>query len=98
MSGCISTAAFAVPPQYTYGTAGRNLFHGPHLFDTDLSIAKNFPISERIRFGFRAEAFNLWNSPQFTNPGAVFGTASFGSITSTSIDNRQIQVAARLVW
>jgi hypothetical protein len=98
LSGCISTAAFAIPPQYTYGTAGRNLFHGPHLFDTDLSIAKNFPISERLRFEFRAEAFNLWNSSQFNNPSAVFGTASFGNITSTSIEKREIQLAGRLIW
>jgi Carboxypeptidase regulatory-like domain/TonB dependent receptor len=98
LSGCISTAAFAIPPQYTYGTAGRNLFHGPHLFDTDLSIAKNFRISERLRFQFRAEAFNLWNSSQFNNPIAVFGTATFGNITSTSIDNREIQFAGRLIW
>ncbi|MCU1257472.1 MAG: hypothetical protein JWO80_357 [Bryobacterales bacterium] len=98
LSGCISTAAFAIPPQYTYGTAGRNLFHGPRLFDTDLSLAKYFRISERLRFEFRAEAFNLWNSSEFSNPSAVFGTASFGNITSTSIDKREIQFAGRLIW
>jgi len=98
LSGCISTAAFAIPPQSTYGTAGRNLLHGPHLFDTDLSVAKNFSISERLRFQFRVEAFNLWNSSEFSNPAAVFGTASFGNITSTSIDNREIQFAGRLIW
>ena len=98
LSGCISTQAFAIPPQYTYGTAGRNLLRGPHLFDTDLSLAKTFPISERIHFQFRAEAFNAWNSPQFSNPSAVFGTAAFGSVTSTSINNREIQLAGRLSW
>jgi hypothetical protein len=96
--GCIGTAAFAVPPQYTYGTAGRNLLHGPHLFDMDLAIAKNFQVSERLRFQFRAEAFNLWNASEFSNPAAVFGTVSFGNITSTSIDKREIQLAGRLVW
>jgi len=98
LSGCIGRAAFAIPLQYTYGTAGRNLLHGPHLFDTDLSVAKNFSISERLRFQFRVEAFNLWNSSEFSNPAAVFGTASFGNITSTSIDNREIQLAGRLIW
>jgi hypothetical protein len=94
LSGCIRAAAFETPPQYTYGTAGRNLLRGPHLFDSDLSIVKNFRISERLRFQFRAEAFNLWNSPQFSNPSAVFGTATFGTITSTSIENREIQFDA----
>ncbi|HXJ41537.1 MAG TPA: hypothetical protein VNH18_19820, partial [Bryobacteraceae bacterium] len=98
LSGCITTAAFELPAQYTYGTAGRNLLHGPHLFDMDLSIAKNFPISERLRFQFRAEAFNVWNSPQFNNPAAVFATSSFGNITSTSIENREIQFAGRFIW
>ncbi len=98
LSGCISPAAFAIPPQYTYGTAGRNLLHGPHLFDTDLSIGKNFRIAERLTFQFRVEAFNVWNSPQFSNPSAVFGTASFGNITSTSIENREGQFAGRLIW
>lgn len=96
--GCIGTAAFAIPSQYIYGTAGRNLLHGPHLFDTDLSLAKYFSLSERLRFQFRVEVFNLWNSSEFSNPAAVFGTASFGNITSTSIDNREIQLAGRLTW
>ena len=98
LTGCISTAAFAIPPLYTYGTAGRNLLYGPHLLSTDLSVAKNFRISERLRFQFRAEAFNVWNSSQFSNPSAVFETASFGNITSTSIEKREIQFAGRLIW
>jgi hypothetical protein len=98
LTACINTAAFAIPTQFSYGTAGRNLLHGPHLFDTDLAIAKNFRIFERLQFQFRVESFNLWNSPQFSNPSAVFGTSSFGSITATSVDNRDIQFSGRLLW
>jgi Carboxypeptidase regulatory-like domain/TonB dependent receptor len=98
LSGCISTEAFAIPPSYTYGTAGRNLLYGPQLFTTDLSVAKSFMISERLKFQIRVEFFNVSNSPQFSNPNAVFGTAAFGSVTSTSIDNRAIQFAGRLIW
>jgi hypothetical protein len=98
LTGCISTQAFATPLPFTYGTAGRNLLRGPHLYTTDLSLAKTFPISERLNFQFRAEAFNALNSPQFSNPNAVFGTAAFGSVTSTSIDNREIQLGGRLSW
>ncbi|HYZ83635.1 MAG TPA: TonB-dependent receptor [Bryobacteraceae bacterium] len=98
LSGCISTEAFSIPPQYTYGTAGRNLLRGPHLFNTDLALSKSFRISERVYFELRAESFNVWNSPQFSNPNAVFGTAAFGSVTSTSINNREIQLAGRLRW
>jgi hypothetical protein len=98
LTGCISTQAFASPLQYTYGTAGRNLLPGPRLFNTDLSMAKTFPISDRFNFQFRIEAFNAWNSPQFSNPNAVFGTAAFGSVNSTSINNRQLQLGGRLSW
>jgi hypothetical protein len=98
LTGCIDATAFAMPALYTYGNAGRNLMHGPHLFDTDLSLFKNFPIRERVKFQFRFEAFNILNSPQFSNPNAVFGTAAFGTVTSTSIENRDIQLGGKLVW
>jgi len=96
LTGCIAGAAFAMPAQYTYGAAGRNLLHGPHLFDSDISVFKNFPDGEKLRFQFRAEVFNLSNSPEFGNPSAVFGTASFGNITGTSVDNRYFQFGAKL--
>lgn len=95
---CITSQAFAMPPLYSYGTAGRNLLRGPHLFDTDLSLIRTFAIIERLHFQFRAEAFNAWNSPEFNNPNAVFGTAAFGSVISTSINNRQVQLGGRLLW
>lgn len=98
LTNCIDATAFAMPALYTYGNAGRNLMHGPHLFDTDLSLFKNFPIRERVRLQFRFEAFNLLNSPQFANPNATFGTSSFGTVTATSIENRDIQLGAKLVW
>jgi len=98
LTNCIDATAFAMPALYTYGNAGRNLMHGPHLFDTDLSLFKNFPIRERLRLQFRFEAFNMLNSPQFANPNATFGTSSFGTVTATSIENRDIQLGAKLVW
>jgi len=87
-----------MPAQYTYGSAGRNLLHGPHLFDSDFSLFKNFRIREKIRFQFRAEVFNLFNRRSSAIPSAVFGTASFGNITGTSVDNRDFQFGAKLVW
>lgn len=98
--GCINAAVFAPVPTgvFRYGTAGRNLLYGPHLFTTDLSLFKNFQIRERLRFQLRFEAFNVTNSPEFSNPSATFGTATFGNITQTSIDNRDIQLGAKLVW
>jgi hypothetical protein len=100
LTGCIDATAFAAVPTgvYAYGNAGRNLIFGPHLFTTDLSLFKNFRIRERARFELRLEAFNATNSPEFSNPSATFGTATFGSITSTVIDNRDVQLGGRLIW
>ena len=99
--GCIDKSAFAVPGNiaqgiFAYGNAGRNILRGPHLFNTDMSLFKIFPIKERLRFTFRAEAFNVWNNPEFSNPNANIESATFGNITSTSVGARVIQFGGKL--
>ncbi len=99
LTACVDVSAFALPALYTYGTAGRNLLRGPHLYTTDFSLFKNVPITERVRFQFRAEAFNLFNSPMFSNPTAnLSNLATFGNITSTSVDNRVMQLGGKLMF
>ena len=44
---------------------------------------------------FRTEFFNAFNTPQFGQPGGTLGTGTFGRVTSTRIDNRQIQLALK---
>jgi len=57
-----NTCAFATNTVLgTFGNAGRNIIRGPGFQNWDLSIFKNIPISERYRFEFRAELFNIWN-------------------------------------
>ena len=66
--------AFTIQPTYdgtpgnTIGTVGRNALPGPAEFQFDLSGMKNFPITERLTMQFRADIFNLFNHPNFTNP------------------------------
>jgi hypothetical protein len=100
LTGCIASAAYALPPAgvYVYGNEGRNLLHGPGLFNIDYSLLKSFPIKERIHLQFRTEWFNIFNHPNFSNPAAVFGTGSFGNITSTTTDNREIQFGLKLFF
>jgi hypothetical protein len=62
-----------------------------------LSVVKNFAITKEVQFQLRGEAFFFTNSPQFSNPAAVFDNANFGLITSTSIDNRSIQLGGKLI-
>jgi len=53
----------ALPACGTIGNAGRNSLRGPHAFFSDLSVAKNFSITERIHAQFRFDAYNVFNHP-----------------------------------
>jgi hypothetical protein len=76
------TAAFINAPQFAIGNSPRNPVRGPGLQDADLMIGKTFRITERISFEFRAEAFNVSNTPPLNDPNGIFGSPAFGSITS----------------
>ena len=97
--------AFAPPLNGTYGSVGRNSLQGPGLAETDLSLAKNIPFSERARLQFKAEFFNLFNHTNFNTPNTVVLTSATagpsptaGQITSTATTSRQIQFGLKLLW
>jgi hypothetical protein len=89
--------AFARPPLYSFGTAGRNLITGPGMKTSDLSVSKNFKVRETGRMQLRWEVFNIFNHPNFDPPNATFGTARFGQISSAE-DARELQFGMKLVW
>jgi hypothetical protein len=97
LTACIDPSAFAATG-FAYGNFGRNVLFGPGLYNIDFSLFKNFRIRERAAVQFRSEFFNLFNTPAFSNPNATFGTSTFGSITSTKHDNRQIQFALKFLF
>ena len=76
-----NTAAFAAVPQFVIGNSSRNPVRGPGLQNADLMIGKTFRIAERMNLEFRAEAFNVSNTPPLNDPNGSFGSAAFGSIT-----------------
>ena len=51
-----------------YGTTGRNIFRGPFQIRFDMSLAKEFSLTERFRLRFEADAFNMFNHPDFDAP------------------------------
>src|SRR5207248_6031792 len=59
--------AFLLPAQFTFGNTPRNALHGPGRLNYDLAIHRQFAIRERFKLTFRAEAFNTFNHPQFSN-------------------------------
>jgi hypothetical protein len=92
------------------GSIGRNQFFGPGLVSFDMEFAKKAKITERIGLEFKLEAYNIFNHPHFTNPGAdsaslgnlLSAAPLFGVITSTvtrsdgTTSARQLQAALKL--
>ena len=89
-------AAFAAPPAFTYGNAGRNSVYGPPLQTMNFALARAFRITERTNFQFRAEAFNALNKVNLGTPNRFVNTPQFGTITMAMTPGRQIQLSARL--
>ncbi len=95
----VSASSFAVPPANTFGNAGRDILRGPGLKNYDFSLFRTFPIREWAKLQFRAEFYNLTNTPHFANPNATVGSASFGLITGSAYGgNRAVQLGARVIF
>jgi hypothetical protein len=92
------TSASARVTEVRFGSTGRNILRGPGAVNIDFSLFRDFRIRERLITQFRAEAFNLTNTPHFNNPGSTVGTASFMQITSAVDDQRTIRLGLRFQW
>jgi hypothetical protein len=99
------TTAFVPQPLGTVGTTARNSLYGPHFRHIDLSLFKDFPVNEKLKVQFRAESFNITNTPSFymdnnvnSGPGTRLGNGSFGQITATDPNYvpRQLQFALKM--
>jgi hypothetical protein len=91
-----NTSAFEVAPQFTLGSSSRNPVRGPNYHDADIALIKHTPLREQLDLEFRAEFFNLTNTPAFGQPNGVLGSSAFGTITSTASDPRVIQFGLKL--
>src|SRR5262249_30829081 len=61
----INPAAFAVPAPGAFGNAPRDIARGPGTWQIDLGIQRRIVLTERAGLEFRAEAFNIFNHPQY---------------------------------
>lgn len=99
-------AAFRTPGQFLFGNSGRSILAGPGTKQFDVSLSKSFALTETPRrsLEYRAEMFNICNTPQFNNPNASIGSPGAGIITSagspTALQRtfRQIQMALKLYF
>lgn len=90
-----NTAAFALPALGTFGNLGRNVVIGPGMNNWDVSLQKDFRISERFRSQFRVEFYDAPNHLSWIGVGNTLGNANFGQITSAT-DPRTLQFGLRL--
>ncbi|HTZ60406.1 MAG TPA: carboxypeptidase regulatory-like domain-containing protein [Acidobacteriaceae bacterium] len=93
-----NVADFVAPPYNTYGNSARSVLYGPGEANADLSLQRTFHIHESINLALRGDAFNSFNHPNFLNPNSAIGSATAGVITGTNLDNRDMQVSAKLVF
>ena len=94
-----NTSAFAVPALYTFGNSSRDSMRSAPYWDLDASVFKQFGFGEARRFEFRAEAFNLFNTVIFGQPGNdISNTANFGKVTSAANTARQLQFGAKFIF
>jgi hypothetical protein len=95
-----NTAAFVAAQPYTFGNLARVVSavrrDGAH--NLDFSVAKNFKPREGMTVAFRAEAYNLTNSPLFGAPNVTQGSASFGVVSSQENTPRQIQAGLKILF
>jgi len=114
----LDAKAFTRAPEAPFGTSLADqdfglspvgMVRGPGQHNLDMSIERIFPVKERVNLRFRAEFFNLTNTPQFANPNTSVGygdptlpnptaNSSFGQITSTVTNPRVIQFAAKILF
>src|SRR5229473_569833 len=90
--------AFLVPGNNTFGNYPINTLYGPRFINQDLSLVKNFAITERAKIGFRVEAFNVFNHTNLGLPNSNVTDAGAGQINGMPINAqmRRLQFAARL--
>ena len=99
LHGTVNPAALSISTG-PYGNEQRNQFYGPAYIDTDLSIYKEFPLIHRVRFQFRAEAFNALGNVNLLNPRTSYSsieTAGLPQIT-TAGPPRRLQFAAKILF
>jgi hypothetical protein len=107
INGWFNPTAFAVPAAATFGNLGRNTIYGPDLTELNASLSKTFSFTQRVNMQIRIDANNALNHPSFgvpdtnfddpvdlaSNPGRPSGA---GTINSTTVGGRNVQLGARL--
>jgi hypothetical protein len=96
--GWLNPAAFAVPPEYTFGDLGRNSLRTDWTRNLDLSLFRRFPIMGGGIFEFRGEAFNTTNTAILGQPNSILNAPNLGTINSTRNAPREVQFSLKFLF
>ena len=106
LNGYFNASCFTKPPVIgadgigtAFGNSGTGLVNGPGQANLDLPISRMQALPwlhEKTALQFRAEFFNAFNHPQFSNPDSNFSSPTFGVISNTSVSARVAQLALKL--
>jgi len=94
------TSQFSAPEPYRFGNAPRNFAdsRADGLVGLDVTASKTTRLTEKLGLQFRAEFFNLTNSPRFAPPNISFGNASFGVVSAQGNQPRIVQLSLKLIY
>jgi len=110
---CLQFTQFTgVGAETNFGNIPRNSFRGPHYFNSDFSILKNIRLTEHMTLALGANAYNVFNHPNFANPVSDISSGQFGTIRATvvpptspygafvgsAVSGRELQVQGRLTF
>jgi hypothetical protein len=93
--------AFVSPAAYTYGNTPRTAvfsIYNPGSYGLDLSVRREFPIFERVRFALQADAINALNLVNFSAPPTNITSSNFGKISGQSNGPRLVQLSGRITF
>jgi len=82
-ASCLDANQYAGATQNTFGNVRRNAFYGPHYANTDATLTKQVVKKDGVNFVLGAQTYNIFNHPNFGNPGSTLGTGNFGLISNT---------------
>jgi hypothetical protein len=87
-----------------FGTCGSGVLRGPGVVNVDAGLFRKFRFTERIDLAFRAEVFNVSNTPHFDDPAANISSSNFGVISGVKnmgrdgLDQRVVRLGLRFGW
>jgi hypothetical protein len=98
VSKWFDTSCFTTPGPLQLGNSGSGKVRGPGYYNADLSLSKSQNIREKMRLILQVDAFNLSNTPHYSNPDTNLADSDFGQIGGTNGVPRQIQLGVHVTF